>query len=218
MGLMDSLRGAIWNDPTATSTPSSTAAAAPVLAAQPVAGAAPIAPAANQAIIEALQKVIMTRNTAFTQLLSTAETLKDVIPDPTMRLKAAFKTTAAGRTPQQIADAVDVHMQDLVGQEAVFKSNIDSSFGAELAAMQASDAALKAEIESANAHIQQAQQQIQQLTAAISENQTKLMQLGAQAASKQAEIDKARADFGAALQKVKDDLTSNRAAILSTLS
>ncbi len=114
----------------------------------------------NADMVAAIKKTTFGRNTAFTQLLAASEALADVIPDQVMRLKAAHKTAGAGRTGKQIADAVDVHLQDVDGEVLRFKALIDQRTAADVGSLQAQLDQSAAEIATANAAIVAAQKRI----------------------------------------------------------
>ena len=180
--------------------------------------AAPMAVGVNQDMVSAIKKVTFGRNTAFTQLLSAAEALADVIPDATMRLKAAHKTAGAGRTGKQIADAVDVHLQDVDGEEMRFKAAVDAKASAEIGTIEAQAAVATQQIQQAQAEIQQAQQRIAELTSQIGQLTQTAATAQAQVVQKRGELEAAQAQFKLAAQAVRNELSANKAAILSTLA
>lgn len=171
----------------------------------------------NTAMVEAIKKVTFGRNTAFTQLLQTSEALADVIPDQVMRLKAAHKTAGAGRTGKQIAEAVDVHLQDVDGEVMRFKAAIEQKSASEVSSLQTQQTMAQQQIERAHAEIKAAQDRIASLSASITELTTTATQLGATIAQKQAELVQAESEFALAAQAVRDELNSSKSAILSTL-
>jgi hypothetical protein len=110
----------------------------------------------NADMVAMIKKVTFGRNTAFTQLLQASESLADVIPDAVMRLKAAHKTAGGGRTGKQIADAVDVHLQDVDGEEMRFKAVVDQNSKVEIGALETQAQTAQALIVNAQAEIQKA--------------------------------------------------------------
>jgi chromosome segregation ATPase len=134
-----------------------------------------------------------------------------------MRLKAAHKTAGGGRTGKQIADAVDVHLQDVDGEVLRFKSMIDQKTASDVGTMQAQFDQTAAEIAAAQAAIGAAQQQISDLTAAIIAKQQQGVQLTAQIQTATADLKSSQLQFEAAAQAVRNELNGSKAAILSTL-
>lgn len=216
MSWLNKLKDAVYEAP-----PEAAQTAAPTTASVgTVAAPAPSilgAPVVNADMVAAIRKAVFGRNTAFTQLLTASEALADVIPDPTMRLKAAHKTGGAGRTGKQIADAVDVHLQDVDGEELRFKNMIDSKAQTEVGT-------IDAQVQTATAQAQQAAQEIEQLTQRasalqkmIGELNTKATELSAQSVAKRAELEAAQAQFKLAANAVRIELNGSKSAILSTL-
>lgn len=180
--------------------------------------AAPIQSGINQDMVAAIKKATFGRNTAFTQLLAAAEALADVIPDATMRLKAAHKTAGAGRTGRQIADAVDVHLQDVDGEEMRFKAVLDGKASTEIAGIEAQAQLATQQIQSAQEQIAAAQARIVELNTSIGNLSQTAAQATTAAAQKRAELDQAMNQFKLAAQAVRNELNGNKAAIVSTLT
>jgi chromosome segregation ATPase len=217
MAWLDAIKGAVFQDVPAPAAP----AAAPVAVA-PVAGAtfaAPInyGPAVNADFVAAIKKGTYARNTAFTQLLGAADKLASIIPDQNTRLKAAYATAGDGRSVKQIADAVDIHLSDVDGEEARFKQAMDRKVADEVGGGQRRAKAAADAIAHNQQAIAQLQQQIAELTAQISTFQNDHAQ-GTQAANDaQTAIDRAAAEFKVAANAVRAELASSKAAIMSSL-
>lgn len=169
------------------------------------------------AMVAAIKKATFGRNTAFTQLLSASDVLIDVVPDPTMRLRAAHKTAGAGRTGKQIADAVDIHLQDVDGEVMRFKAALEAKISTEVRAIEAQGQTAQAQLDSAQAEIEAARRRIDELTNAVGQLMQAVSQAQAQAAQRRAELDQSMVQFQAAAQEVRAELQNNKTAILSTL-
>jgi len=216
MGFMDSLKGVIWNDPAA-----APAASTKPTAAAAVPGTAPAlaaAPGLNTEMLAAIKKAVFGRNTAYTQLLTAAEALADVIPDPTMRLKAAHKTGAAGRTVQQITAAVDVHLQDVDGEELRFKTMLDQKAQEVGGNLKRQSEVARGQATAAAAEIERLQQRITELTTAIAEQNTLAAQADASYNEHTAGFAKTEQEFKAAAQAVRAELIAGKTAISTTLA
>lgn len=219
MGLFDGLKGLVFEeDPKAAATPTD---AQPQVAAQ-LAGAAPIiaAPATvglNTAMIEAIRKATLSRNTAFTQLAQAAEALADLIPDQTMRLKAAYRTNGAGRTAKQITEAIDVHLQDVSGEELRFNSMIETKLRTEVGSLNQLAADAEAAVNSDHARIEQLTAQIATLQQDIVQKTAMANQAKIDAATRAAEIEQSRNEFKAAANTVRTELEVMKNAITTTL-
>jgi len=171
----------------------------------------------NADMVTAIRKAVFGRNTAFTQLLASSEALADVIPDATMRLKAAHKTGGAGRTGRQIADAVDVHLQDVDGEELRFKTMIEQKLGVEVGALEQQSRNAAAQAVQFSSEIEQLQARVVSLQRDIGEMNMKASGLQHDATTKRAELDGAHAQFKSAAQAVRTELNGSKSAILSTL-
>lgn len=173
--------------------------------------------ALNPDMVAAVRKATFSRNTALTQLIATAETLADVIPDPVMRLKAAYKTASGGRTANEIADAVRIHLADVDGEEVRFTQAMNAKVTSEVGT-------LRAQADAAEAVAKNSVDEIQRLTARIGE----LQQQGAQATTDAAtlrgnaqarenELRVSETEFKAAAQAVRDELNGHSNTIRTTL-
>lgn len=165
----------------------------------------------------AIRKVVLGRNTALTQLLNAADKLATIIPDPTTRFKAAFATAGDGRSVKQIAEAVDIHISDVDGEELRFKAAIDQKIVAEVGTLEQRAQMATQAIQGAQGQIEQAQQRITELTQQIIRQQGELSQAQADANTKRNEIEQASVQFKLAAQQVRHELQSHKATILSAL-
>lgn len=174
-------------------------------------------PSVNADMVAAIKKVTFGRNTAFTQLLTTAEALADVIPDQVMRLKAAHKTAGAGRTGRQIAEAVDVHLADVDAEERKFAQMIAGKLSTEVGAIEHQAAAAQQTVDHGMAEIQQLTRRIAELQANISQAQGIVQASTLQVSQKRAELEAATNEFKLAANAVRNELSNSKSAIVSTL-
>lgn len=211
--MFDKLKSMIYEDPAAPPT------AKPTL---PAVGGNAITPAAFQSVspefVSAIRKVVMSRNTALTQLVGAAEKLVDIIPDPTTRLKAAFKMAADGRTVQQVAAAVDIHLADVESEERRFAAAIEQKVKAEVGALDQQVVAATTLVQMAQEQITAAQTRIAELTERIAQAQTQGAEAQAAANTKRVEIEQAQHQFKAAAESVRAELNNQKSAILSALT
>lgn len=173
--------------------------------------------AVNEDMVAAIRKQTFGRNTALTALINAADQLADVIPDPTMRLKAAQKTAGAGRVAKEFADAVTIHLSDVDAAEMQFASALEGKIKAEVGGLKAQAVQAESQVNAANSEVQSLQQRIAQLQQQTVEQTTNFHNLNAQAASKEAELRQAEVEFKAAAAHVRNELNGHKATILSTL-
>lgn len=219
MAWLDAIKNAVLVDPGTDDKPTVVAPAV-----QPQGVMAGISPAASYAtpqvspeFVTAIRKVVLSRNTALTQLLTAADKLTAIIPDANTRFQAAFKMTGDGRSPKQVADAVDIHLADVDGEEARFKQAIDAKVVAEVGGAERKAQSCQAGIEANTAQVQQLQARIVELTTQIGGFQQDQAQALGEAATKRAEIEQAAAQFKMAAQVVKQELQGHKSTILSAL-
>lgn len=211
--ITSALKSAIYEDPNAGK---AAPAAAPQAQGMPVSGIAP-QNLQNQAMVAEIKKATFSRNTAFTRVLQAADTLVDVVPDQTMRLKAAFKMAGAGQSGKQVADAVDVHLQDVDGEEMRFKQAIDQKTAQEVGALNAKASVLEQQVSAASAEIQAAQQRITELNTTIVTLSQQAGEAKTQAAQKTTELAAAQAQFKLSADAVRAELNAQKALVVSTL-
>lgn len=194
-------------------TPGLTITASNISPGVPMAMAAPV----DATFVGAIKKAVFGRNTALTQLMATADKLANIIPDPSQRLKAAFATAGDGRTVKQIADAVDVHLSDVDGEELKFKQVLDSKAQTEVAPLEQQHQAAMSQIQAAQNEIQAAQQRIADLNASIANLSTQASQAAQGAQAKKQELDTMAVSFKAAANAVRTELQQNKAVIMTAL-
>jgi chromosome segregation ATPase len=221
MAWYDKIAEAVLIDPNKGDEAAKPAAPAPVM--QPIGGSVALAgsayatPQVSPEFVAAIRKVVLSRNTALTQLLTAADKLASIIPDPVTRFKAAFATAGDGRTTRQVAEAVDIHLADVDGEEARFKQAIDKKAAEEVGGQERRAAAATSAITSNTQQIEQLQARIAELSAQIGTFQQDVAQATAEAATKRLEIEQATAQFKMAAQVVKQELQSHKSTILSAL-
>ena len=176
-----------------------------------------VAPQLNEAMVAAIRKATYSRNTALTGLISASEALIDIIPDPVMRLKAAHKTTGAGRSGKEISEAVAIHLNDVDGEERRFAQMLTTKVQAEVGGLGRQAETLEATVQTASLEIQSLQQRITQLQQQMSDNSAKATHLRSEAQLKEHELKQAETEFKAAAQAVRDELNGHKNTILSTL-
>ena len=177
-----------------------------------------LTPQISPEFVAAIRKVVLARNTALTQLLAAADKLATIIPDANTRFKAAFATAGDGRSVKQIADAVDIHISDVDGEELRFKAAIDQKASAEVGTLEVRAQQAANAITSAQQQIEQAQQRISELTQQIGQAQADQASAMAEANTKRNEIEQAAVQFKLAAQAVRHELQSHKSTILSALS
>jgi hypothetical protein len=219
MAWLDAIKNAVLLDPGTSDKPVAPPVqqqAAAVMGTTALAGAA-YGPQASPEFVAAIRKVVLSRNTALTQLLTAADKLVAIIPDPNTRFKAAFATAGDGRTPKQVADAVDIHLADVDGEEARFKQAIDAKVASEVGGAERRAAAATSAITANTQQIEQLQARVAELATQIGTFQQDVAQATADAANKRAEIEQATAQFKMAAQVVKQELQGHKSTILSAL-
>jgi len=220
MGILDTLKGSLFEDDGSTPAAPQKVAPAPVTAAPQAARAtstyAP-GPVLNQAMVDKILSQTMARNTALTALIKAADALSDVIPDQTMRLKAAQRTAGAGRSGQDIAAAVDIHLNDVDMAERTFSSMVQKEVDTQAGGLKTQAQAAEATVSNKQAELQRAQDTIARLTQEIADAQHAASDLAAQASQKESELRQSETEFKAAAQAVRDQLNGQKQTILSTL-
>lgn len=191
--------------------------AAPSAMAVPTADMMSMQMTVNTEMVDAIRKAAFGRQTALTTLISAAENLKDVIPDQTMRMKAAYKTIG-GRDVKQITDAVQIHLSDVDGEEMRFSNMIKAKADSEIGGLNRQAEAMKQTIDTANAEINIATRRIAELNASIGEATASQAQFLSQASAKQQELAQAETQFKQAAAQVRNELNGHKAVVLSVLS
>ena len=126
----------------------------------------------NPEMLEKLRGVAFGRATPFKTLQEAMDKMASVIPDETMRAQAAYASISNdARTPTQILQSLDIHLQDLAGEQTRFASLTEVKRRNDLVAIdttitKASTAmsTLGAEIEALQRQAQEKQNQIMQLS------------------------------------------------------
>lgn len=173
--------------------------------------------AVNAEMVATIRKQTFSRNTALTALITASDALADIIPDPAMRLRAAQKTAGAGRGAKELAEAVQIHLNDVDSAEMQFGQALEGKIKAEVGGLNMQASGAEQQINSANTEIQNLNTRIQQLQQNIGEQTTNLANLRAQASTKEAELRQKELEFKAAAAAVRNELNGHKATILSTL-
>lgn len=171
----------------------------------------------NQDMVAAIRKETFSRNTVLTALMTAATELADIIPDSTMRLKAAQKTAGGGRSGKDIADAVAIHLNDVDNAELKFGQALSAKVQAEVGGLTRQADALEQSAADSQRQVQALTQKLQELQATIGEQAKQAASLRSQAQVKEAELRQAELEFKAAAQTVRAELNDHKSTILSTL-
>lgn len=213
--IWNSIKGALFvEDPAApaakTAAPTPAEAPSTTLGATP-AGAPSSQSGVNAEFVAAIKKAVFGKQTALTALVTAADSLAEIIPDPTTRFKAAFKTSSAGRTVQQIASAADIHLADVEGEELRFKAAVEQKLGTEITQLESTATNAAAQITALQHQLEEAQKRITQLMQQQAEST-------ALASQKKIELQTVSDQFKAAAQTVRNEIQSLRQAVLTALS
>lgn len=174
---------------------------------------------ANNEYVGLLRTALKSRVTAFTNLLTAADKLATVIPDPNMRLKAAYEMVKAdGRGLNELLQAIDIHANDLASQERSFLAQAESALGSAIGAMERELQSLDSTNTSARQQIESFQQQIATLNTTIANNSVRQTELSNSIASERARFDTNKIQFSSALSTVQAELSSQKTIISSTLA
>ena len=184
----------------------------------PATGAAtPAFVPSNNQFVEAIRKQVFSRNTAFTALTTAADALKDIIPDPVMRLKAAHKTGGLGRSTKEFSDAITIHLSDVDGEERRFMTALDQRVQADVGGLKAQAQMVTDQSAALANSIKAMQEQIVQAQAQIAEKTQQAAELTTKAQQQEIELRQSEQEFKAAAQTIRDELNTQRNAITSTL-
>jgi chromosome segregation ATPase len=218
MSFMNALKGAIWEqDPNATPQAQPQAPVAQSTS-RPVGSTAPMVSSVNDEMVQAIKRNTLSRKTPYTALLEAADKLANVIPDPNMRLKAAYAMVGEQRTVEAIMKALDIHISDVDGEKMRFGQATDQRRKTELGSLTTQLTQLNTSTEQMQTEITNLHARIQQLNTTINDNTVKANELAAQVNSRGAEYDATVAQFENAAQLVRGELEQQRIAISSTLS
>lgn len=199
-------------------------AAPPV--AKPAPAVAPIANVQNPAVLQSqnefvpvLQNAVKSRNTAFTALLNTADKMASIIPDPGMRLKAAFATIATdGRGANEVMAAIDIHVSDLEGQKLAFMSTLERKRSETLGQLDRDKAINIKQAKDAEQRIIALQAEIAKLQEVILVGNTAATTIDAKMREEASHFDASKLQFEQAIAQVRADLENQRTAIRSSLT
>lgn len=217
MSFLKTLKGFVVEDDAGVATPPGIPVTAPV--ANAVASSATFTPVSvlNTAMVEAIRKSTFSRNTALTALIAASDSLIDIIPDPTMRLRAAQKTAGAGRSAKDMVDAVAIHLNDIDSEALRFDKALTSKIQAEVGGLIQQAESIDSQINAANAEAAGLAERIQKLQEMVAASIGKAAELRHTASNKEVELRQAASDFKVAADAVRAELNQHKATILSTL-
>lgn len=174
----------------------------------------------DTAMMEALQKTISTKPTAYTSLLESAEAMADAIPDESTRLRAAASMLIKreGRSPSEFAKALDIHMNDVEQERRRFKQTVENRILATSGASRKEAAGLNDKNMLNAQRVAQLREQIQQLETESAANQQRANELTAQADAAEQEDRAIEARFDATADYLKNDLNNRKASLAALLS
>lgn len=173
----------------------------------------------NDKFVNALKTAIKSRQTAFTALMTAAEKLTNIIPDPNTRLKAAYATIQGeGRGAKEILGAIEVHQADLESQKLSFNKQSEDALRLTIGGKQSELDSIDPSIQIAQNQIQALTQQIQTLNETIAQRTARKAELAADIANDSATFAVAKQQFETALTIVKAELDGQKAVIVSALS
>jgi len=172
----------------------------------------PSTPEADPAMLEMLRKVAYGRASSFKSILENMSKMESVIPDESTRAKAAFATMGGDtRTPQNVLQAIDVHIQDLDGEQIKFsntsaarKTESLNAIATKLSGTENSIQRLLSELEALEQTKAQKLDQINQLNTNLASMQNDKAQIDF-------EFDKVASNFMVAFNVVKNELLSRKA-------
>ena len=207
-----SLKGLIMEDETPPQTQTATAGA--IVSVPNLRVVAP-----DNQFVDALREAIKGRSTALTALTTAAEKLITVIPDPDMRLKAAFQMIKGdGRGVKELLDAITVHIADLESQKLQFTRAMDAESQTTIGQLQTELSANASNAESAQAQIKSMQAQIDQLRQELMNNSNRKIELDQKIQAETARLSQNSQLFELALITVKNELENQRKVIQTSLS
>jgi len=216
VGLFDVIKGAILEDesPHVEAPPNQ----GKPLQTAPGQASAPSAPVAENEFVPVLRQVIKGRQTAYTALLAADDRLVNVIPDRTMRLKAAFEMVRGdGRDLPQLMAAIDVHLTDLNSQKLSFSQALEHKKAESSDASQAELDAIAPANQAAQDSIKQLQDQVQALKDQINQRNQRAAELQAKLQADARTYDSKKQLFDAALALVGSELSNQKTIIFTAL-
>jgi len=174
----------------------------------------------NQDMLSALQKVISNRKTPYTALVESSERLRNIIPDDVTRLKAAFATISAdgARSLADVTKALDVHVQDLSGEQIKFKQMSDQAIANNVGSIRSQAKNLTDSCLSRATQISNLEAQIHAMTQQNIDDQAKSADLTNQANVAESEINAKVKQFGDAVEFIKNDLVNKKSQLASALA
>jgi hypothetical protein len=166
-------------------------------------------------MIAQLQTVVTKKASPYSAFLESAATLDGIIPDETMRLRAAIKVVTGDgkRTFEQISSAIDMHISDVEGQRLLFKGAADSRRRSEVDAPKQRAESLRNQNVQIQSQVEQLEAQIARLRDQAVQQDAEASQLDAQAQAAEADISTNEHRFGLSVDYVKNELAAKKQLI-----
>jgi hypothetical protein len=171
-------------------------------------------------MIAGLQATVAKKPSPYSAFLESAGKLESIIPDETMRLKAAIASiTGDGkRTADSILTAIDMHINDVEGQRMLFKGASDQRRRTEIDAPKARADQLRAQNTNIAANIEDFQKKIQALQDQAMTNDSEAQTLDAQSHSADVDITSVENRFGLSVDWVKNELAAKKQVLASVVT
>lgn len=187
----------------------------------PTAGATPAATASDahqSQFYRALRSSVMSRITAYSSLMIASEKLAAIIPDPIQRLRAAQATSNDGRTVNQVADAVSIHLADIDGEALRFKATLEKKRSEIVGGLNHKKANAELTIASSTQELERLNARMKELHQAIQEAQTIAASVSTEIMAAENDLTTSLNDFTAAANLLREELNLGKNTILSSLT
>lgn len=158
---------------------------------------------------DTLMKKAFARRTVLSGMIESADKLKSIIPDETMRLKAAAATTGTV-TAVAIQQALQAHQVDLNSEKSAFARDLEAAKTSQVTTVIANAAALETQANNARSQIEQLTKQVADLT-------QQAVELRNSAAATEQSLAATQQTFEATVASVEASLAQTADAILSAL-
>lgn len=170
-------------------------------------------------MIAGLQQTVAKKPSPYSAFLESTQKLEGIIPDETMRLKAAIASiTGDGkRTSDSILSAIDMHISDVEGQRLLFKGASDQRRRAEIDAPKARADSLRAQNTNIAANIEDLQKKIQAMQEQAMTNDSEAQTLDAQSQAANVDITSVENRFGLSVDWVKNELAAKKQLLSSVV-
>lgn len=166
-----------------------------------------------------IEKVISRRPSPYSQLRTSAEQMKNAIPDETTRLKAAFALLAAqGTAAQQVIASIDIHIRDVETEKTNFETQSTNAANAKVGSLRSEVEHLQAVQQSDQDTIIRLQEQIVQIQTRMNERAGTIAQKTNEANTAESQIKQTVSKFKAAADSVIASLNLKKTTLSSMLS